>query len=323
MRARGKRAFGLPAFRRFARIRGMNPADESDELLDVVDENGEPTGETVGREVAHRDGVRHRTAHVWLVRLGMLGQMQVLVQKRAADKDSFPGCWDVSSAGHVPAGQDWTTSALRELKEELGVEARPEDLQWLGVHPVEHDGVFHGKPFHNRQVSAVFVLRCDKRADEFAVQKSEIESVEWTDLDDCIEVVRKKALPNCISLWELKRIDRKVWLYPPGEGPFRDRGYSALKRLSIGLALNFPLWILVVALYDGWWTHPKVPETYLLAQLAAVPLFGFLWGIIRPRVYRNAPGCGAVGGWIVLFLIGGWFTFVAVAITWPRQVVGL
>ena len=45
-----------------------------DELLDVVDEDGNPTGETVGREVAHRDGVRHRTAHVWLVRLGMLGQ---------------------------------------------------------------------------------------------------------------------------------------------------------------------------------------------------------------------------------------------------------
>ena len=36
------------------------------ELLDIVDEKGNPTGETVPREVAHREGIRHRTAHVWI-----------------------------------------------------------------------------------------------------------------------------------------------------------------------------------------------------------------------------------------------------------------
>ena len=38
------------------------------ELLDVVDENGIPTGETVERSIAHAKGVRHRTSHVWLLR---------------------------------------------------------------------------------------------------------------------------------------------------------------------------------------------------------------------------------------------------------------
>ena len=279
--------------------------NESNELLDVVDENGEPTGETVGREAAHRDGVRHRTAHVWLVRLGMLGQMQVLVQKRAADKDSFPGCWDVSSAGHVPAGQDWTTSALRELKEELGVEARPEDLQWLGVHPVEHDGVFHGKPFCNRQVSAVFALRCDKRADEFAVQKSEIESVEWTDLDDCIEVVRKKALPNCISLWELKRIDRKVWLYPPGEGPYRSPMHSAFKRFTAGLVANGPLFFATLfCCTDSSGDFNPSLSFIPVAQIVAIPLLLALWGYRRPRIYRREPGPWAWLATRVFFLAG-------------------
>ena len=283
---------------------------ESDELLDVVDENGEPTGETVGRDAAHRDGVRHRTAHVWLVRLGMLGQMQVLVQKRAADKDSFPGCWDVSSAGHVPAGQDWTTSALRELKEELGVEARPEDLQWLGVHPVEHDGVFHGKPFRNRQVSAVFVLRCDKRADEFAVQKSEIESVEWTDLDDCIEVVRKKALPNCISLWELKRIDRKVWLYPPGEGPFRSRIYSSVRGFVSGLFLNVPVCLAGIYLFGPLLRGMRGAERIPLIQLVSLPSALFLWGLIRPRVYRQKPDVADVVLEILGLVLGCLVNFI-------------
>ena len=38
------------------------------EILDVVDETGAPTGETVERAEAHREGVRHRTAHVWIAR---------------------------------------------------------------------------------------------------------------------------------------------------------------------------------------------------------------------------------------------------------------
>ena len=73
------------------------------ELLDVVDENGCPTGRAVDRETAHREGIRHRTAHVWLMREGRNG-VEVLLQKRSANKDSYPGCYDISSAGHIPAG---------------------------------------------------------------------------------------------------------------------------------------------------------------------------------------------------------------------------
>ncbi|MFQ9109561.1 MAG: hypothetical protein ACLR5Q_11555 [Coprococcus sp.] len=68
------------------------------ELLDVVDENGIPTGETVERSIAHAKGIRHRTSHVWLLRRRSEG-VEVLLQKRSDNKDSFPGCYDTSSAG--------------------------------------------------------------------------------------------------------------------------------------------------------------------------------------------------------------------------------
>ena len=90
-----------------------------EEYLDVIDENGVPTGKTVERSVAHREGFPHRTSHLWLVRRRN-GRIQVLLQKRAMTK-SFPGCYDISSAGHIPAGQDFCPSAIRELQEELGV----------------------------------------------------------------------------------------------------------------------------------------------------------------------------------------------------------
>ena len=61
------------------------------ELLDIVDESGEPTGKTVERSEAHLNGIRHRTSHVWLLRRKG-GELELLLQKRSDDKDSFPGC---------------------------------------------------------------------------------------------------------------------------------------------------------------------------------------------------------------------------------------
>ena len=90
-----------------------------EEMLDLVNEQGDPIGRAVPRSEAHRLGLRHRTSHVWLVRRKN-GVLEVLLQKRSDEKDSFPGCYDISSAGHIPAGQGFVDSALRELKEETG-----------------------------------------------------------------------------------------------------------------------------------------------------------------------------------------------------------
>ena len=122
------------------------------EWLDIVDENGVPTGQVVSRQEAHRLGLRHRTSHVWIVRRRE-GNLQVLLQKRSEEKDSYPGCYDISSAGHIPAGADFVPSALRELKEELGVTARPEEFLYCGQRRFRFQEVFHGSPVRDAQVS--------------------------------------------------------------------------------------------------------------------------------------------------------------------------
>ena len=77
------------------------------EILDIVDEKGLPTGKTVDRQTAHEKGIRHRTAHVWILRRTSSGT-EILLQKRSRDKDSNPGRYDISSAGHIPAGEDFS-----------------------------------------------------------------------------------------------------------------------------------------------------------------------------------------------------------------------
>ena len=74
-----------------------------EEIFDIVDENGEPTGKTVPRSEAHRNGIRHRTAHVWLWRPAK-GGFEILLQKRSDDKDSFPDATTSRAPGTFPPG---------------------------------------------------------------------------------------------------------------------------------------------------------------------------------------------------------------------------
>ena len=178
------------------------------ELLDVVDENGCPTGETVEREKAHREGIRHRTAHVWLMRAGKDGP-EVLLQKRSANKDSYPGCYDISSAGHIPAGVDFIPSALRELQEELGLSADPEELIFCGQRRFHFSAEFHGRPFVDRQVSNVYCIWRDDWPETLLLQESEVESVRWMNLEECKRAVRENRIPNCIFLEELDMLPKE------------------------------------------------------------------------------------------------------------------
>lgn len=176
------------------------------EYLDVVDENGVPTGEVVERSKAHREGIMHHTAHVWIVR-HRHGIVQILLQKRCKDKDSFPECYDISSAGHIPAGEDYIPSALRELKEELGLDVDAKELRDCGLHRYDIEDNFHGEPFVDRQISRVFLLWRDMDESEFTVQKEEIDSVLWLDFVACVDMVKHNTIPNCIDITELEMLE--------------------------------------------------------------------------------------------------------------------
>ena len=176
------------------------------EILDIVDDNGIPTGKTVERKTAHREGIQHRTAHLWNAHKKG-GNIELLLQKRCMEKDSFPGCYDISSAGHIPAGMDYVPSALRELREELGVTAKEEDLIFCGKKRVTVTSEFHEHPYTDRQVCNVYLMWLDREAEDFVVQKEEIDSVMWMEYQACRKAVIENTIPNCIDIEELDMLE--------------------------------------------------------------------------------------------------------------------
>jgi isopentenyldiphosphate isomerase len=88
----------------------------SEEIFDVVNERDEVIGQAPRKEV-HARGLWHRAIHV----LVFNSRGEVFLQKRSRKKDIAAGKWDSSSSGHLDTGEDYDASAVREVREELGL----------------------------------------------------------------------------------------------------------------------------------------------------------------------------------------------------------
>lgn len=100
-----------------------------DELIDILDSDGNFTSKTAMKSEAHRHGWFHPTVHIWFY----TSDGRVLLQQRGKDKDTHPRLWDVSVAGHVAAGEAIELSALREVEEEIGLTISENSLEKIGV----------------------------------------------------------------------------------------------------------------------------------------------------------------------------------------------
>lgn len=179
------------------------------ELFDIMNEDGSPANYVAERNYAHLTGLWHNTVHIWIIRKNSKGNIELLLQKRAANKDSNPCCYDISSAGHISAGDDVLESAMREMSEELGLYTEESDFEYIGLRKVVFDSEFYGKPFHDRELSHIFLYRKPVNESELKLQKSEVESVMWMDFDECCKAVDNNSIPHCIYADELKMIAEK------------------------------------------------------------------------------------------------------------------
>ncbi len=106
-----------------------------EEYLDIYDGAGNCVG-TASRGACHGNpALLHRTAHVMVFH----PDGRVLLQHRLPDRRIQPDKWDTAAGGHLRSGEDYLTGALRELREELGVETSSSGLTFLFDTAIRND----------------------------------------------------------------------------------------------------------------------------------------------------------------------------------------
>lgn len=153
------------------------------ELFDIVDEQNNPLGFTKLRDEVHKNlEYWHRTTHIWVVN----DQGQILCQQRSLKKDANPGKWQSFFGGHLQSGESYEESAINELREELGVVVDASQLTPIYIRKNEA----------SKHFGQVYVFVMNKKAEELEIDKEEVEKVEWINLKNLEEDVRRGGYCN-------------------------------------------------------------------------------------------------------------------------------
>lgn len=99
----------------------LNLQSAKDEIWDVYDADRRLTGRRHRRADPMKAGDYHLSVHVWLLN----SKGQFLITKRAPNKGN-PNMW-ACTGGAAVAGDDSMAAAIREVKEETGLDVRPEN----------------------------------------------------------------------------------------------------------------------------------------------------------------------------------------------------
>ena len=111
---------------------------KSAEIFDVVDKNDVVIGQKTRDEV-HAGNLLHRAVHVFIFNK----RGDLLLQQRSMFKDVHPGAWGSSVSGHLDAGEDYTSAVLRELEEEMSIQAETPPEEIARIAPCEATGWEH------------------------------------------------------------------------------------------------------------------------------------------------------------------------------------
>lgn len=168
----------------------MTTTPQNEELFDVVDENDQVIGQ-LPRHVVHRDKRLHRAIHIFVFN----SDGQLYIQKRSPYKDQLPNCWTTSCSGHVDAGEDYDTAAVRELREELDISLNnPDDLKLLFKYPACR--------YTGWEFVQAYRLTWNGTITFDPIEISEGRWIEIDKLEDWIARKRRDFAPSFRTLWQ-------------------------------------------------------------------------------------------------------------------------
>jgi mutator protein MutT len=151
------------------------------EWNDIYDKDRNLTGRTHRRGTPWQKGEYGLVVCVWVYD----GKGKLLLTRRAPEK-SFAGTWE-NSGGAVRAGETSRQAIARELFEETGIRADPEEFVLLAS---------------DRDRSAHYDFYCIKRQtplDEIVLQPGETDGVRWATFEEVHRLIDQRQICKIIA----------------------------------------------------------------------------------------------------------------------------
>ncbi|TQR15303.1 GNAT family N-acetyltransferase [Psychrobacillus soli] len=144
------------------------------EVWDIFNENREKTGETHIRGEDLQEGDFHQVVHVWI----MNEDGQLLIQRRQPWKIGWANMWDCSAAGSALMGETSEMAAIREVKEELGIDLEMSSSEILFT-------IKFPRGFDDH-----FLVVQDIDIEDIILQYEEVADAKWVTMEEVRELAR-------------------------------------------------------------------------------------------------------------------------------------
>jgi len=144
------------------------------EKRDLYDEKRELTGETIYKGEEIPNGKYIIVVLVFIQN----SEGKFLIQKRSERKNGK----FATTGGHPKSGEDSIQGIITEVKEEIGIDIKPEDLQLY----------FSGKSDEEKVLWDDYYIKMDiPNIEELNLQKDEVESVHWFSIDKIKQLMKE------------------------------------------------------------------------------------------------------------------------------------
>ena len=155
------------------------------EILDLYDNKKNKMGKTLIRESGEPlDGEFKLSIHLWIIN----SNGEFLIQKRSSSRKANPNKW-AFTGGAVDSGEESYQGAIREAKEEMGINLDSNDVEFLLGFKREHDFV------------DVFIAKSDTDIKDVKMQESEVSESKWVNLVELDEIIRNGEFVPAINLY--------------------------------------------------------------------------------------------------------------------------
>ena len=155
------------------------------EYWDIYDKDGNFTGRKKGKYEKWDKDEYHLATEVWVIN-------QILIQQRSEKCQLLPGIWALTT-GRVVSGETTRQGCIRELKEELGIEAKEEECNLVKSLLKNRLGM----------IWDIYFLRKDVELEDVTLQKEEVSRVKLVNTDEFRDMLKEGIMCEYSEVYEL------------------------------------------------------------------------------------------------------------------------
>jgi len=153
------------------------------ELMEKFDNKRKPLNK-VGERYHEEKDEYVQGVHVWI----MNSKNELLIQRRNPNKRIHPNLWSTTGGG-TDLGETTLETAIRECKEELGVDIKNDEIELLLSYRRSYDFI------------DIWLVKKDIDIKDVVIQEEEVSEVKWISFEDFEKLIENNETSENVKLY--------------------------------------------------------------------------------------------------------------------------